>query len=673
MDDIIVPSKDEEEGLEKLKRVFKVAEEYGLEINFKKCQFLKRKIEYLGYIIENGTIKPSPSKTNAIKNYPKPMTVIQVQSFLGLTSYFRKFIPGYSNIAKPLSDLLRDNVKFQFKEEQEQAFQTLKDCLSSEPVLQIFRQGAPLEVHTDASSHGFGAVLLQEDDEGVLHPVHYMSKKTNAQQEKYSSYELEILAVVEALKKFRVYLLGSKFKIVTDCNAFQKTMSKKDIIPKIARWALMLEEFDYELIHRSGKQMKHVDALSRNTVLMITRSQEEVTAKIAAAQNEDDYVATIKKLIDEGVDSSHMIRQGVLYKQVDGRDLVVVPQSMQIDIVKKIHQKGHFGAAKTEDLLKQEFFIPQARKHIEHVIANCVECILVNRKRGKGEGLLNPIPKEDVPFSTYHIDFIGPLPSTKKNYVHIFAVVDAFTKFAWFYPVKTTSAQEAIQKLRLQQTTFGNPRRIISDRGSAFTSKEFNDFCEEEQIEHVVITTGIPRGNGQVERIFGTITPVLAKLAKDEPTKWFKYVPEVQRIMNSTISRATKYTPFELMTGMKMRNKDDLKIKEILEEENKEMIWKDREALREDAKANILKLQEENRRQFNRRRKKARKYNKGDLVAIQRTQSGPGLKLRSKFLGPYRVTKVKPNDRYDVEKVGIHEGPMITSTAADHMKPWVQN
>ncbi|GFT30668.1 hypothetical protein TNCV_77451 [Trichonephila clavipes] len=233
------------------------------------------------------------------------------------------------------------------------------------------------------------------------------------------------------------------FKIVTDCSAFQKTMQKKkELITRIARWALQLEEFDYEIEHRAGSRMKHVDALSRYPVMM-----------------------------------------------------------------------------------------------------------------------------ESIPLSTYHVDFIGPLPSTNKSYQHIFTVVDAFTKFTWLYPIKTVSAESALEKLKQQQKTFGNPTRIISDRGSAFTSKLFNDYCDEENIQHLQIATGVPRGNGQVERIHRTLIPVLTKLSLDDSTKWYKYVDRLQRILNSTISRSTKWTPFELLVGIKMRNKEDILIKDLLLEE----------------------------------------------------------------------------------------------------------
>ncbi|GFT80983.1 retrovirus-related Pol polyprotein from transposon 17.6 [Trichonephila clavipes] len=228
MDDIIIPSSDELDELNRLTRVLKTASEYGLELNLKKCNFLKSKIEFLGHIIEKGTIKPSLDKTKAVQNFPEPKNVKQVQSFLGLSGYFRKFIQNYSIIAKPLGDLLRDNAVFHFEPKQQLAFQTLRQKLSENLVLHIFKQGAKFELHTDASKFGYSAILLQQSDDNKLHSVHYFSKKTTPQEEKYSSYELEVLAVIESLKKFRKYLVGNKFKIVTDCSAFQKTMSKNN-------------------------------------------------------------------------------------------------------------------------------------------------------------------------------------------------------------------------------------------------------------------------------------------------------------------------------------------------------------------------------------------------------------------------------------------------------------
>ncbi|GFV24275.1 retrovirus-related Pol polyprotein from transposon 17.6 [Trichonephila clavipes] len=187
LDDLVIPAKNEEEGLEKLKIVFEVAKKYGLEIKFKKCQFLKKKIEFLGHIVESGTIKPSTTKTLAVRKFPEPTTIKQVQSFLGLTGYFRKYIKDYSKIAKPLSDLTRKGNLFVFGAQQKEAFEKLKKIMSECPILHIYK----------------------------------------------------------------------------------RLCKKKDLITRIARWALQLEEFDYEIEHRAGSRMKHVDALSRYPVMII--------------------------------------------------------------------------------------------------------------------------------------------------------------------------------------------------------------------------------------------------------------------------------------------------------------------------------------------------------------------------------------------------------------------
>ncbi|GFW75816.1 hypothetical protein TNCV_4429991 [Trichonephila clavipes] len=614
--------------------IFRDLTRKGIVISYLDDLVIPAKNEQEGHIVESGTIKPSPTKTLAVRKFPEPTTIKQVQSFLGLTGYFRKYIKDYSKIAKPLSDLTRkENLFVFFGIQQKEAFEKLKKIMSEGPVLHLYKYGRKTELHTDACKQGYGAILLQEAEDGKLHPFTTCRKRQIQRKKRH-------------------------FKIVTDCSAFQKTMQIKELITRIARWALQLEEFDYEIEHRAGSRMKHVDALSRYPVMMVCN--DTLTSKLKNAQKEDDNIQTLKSLLEKQESEKFFERNGILYKYLNGRELIVTPKAMQAELIKLIHENGHFSVGKTEEIVKQEFFIPNLSNVVKKVIVNCVPCILANKKTGKKEGFLNPISKESIPLSTYHVDFIGPLPSTNKSYQHIFTVVDAFTKFTWLYPVKTASAESAPRKLKQQQKTFGNPIRIISDRGSAFTSKLFNDYCDEENIQHLQIATGVPRGNGQVERIHRTLIPVLTKLSLDDSTKWYKYVDR---------SRSTKWTPFELLVEIKMRNKEDILIKDLLLEEMAKELLEQREFLRNDAKKNIETLQSENRKTYNKkRRKKASLYKEGDLVAIQRTQFGAGLKLRPKFLGPYKVTKVNSKDRYEVEKVGQHEGSNSTTTSADLMK-----
>lgn len=149
--------------------------------------------------------------------------------------------------------------------------------------------------------------------------------------------------------------------------------------------------------------------------------------------------------------------------------------------------------------------------------------ILVNKKAGKQEGFLHPIEKDSVSLYTYHVDHLGPLGMTNKNYNHIFAVIDGFTKFVWLYPVKSTTSREVISKLELQKSIFGNPAQIISDKGTAFTSSEYQEYCKDEGIKSICVTTGLPRANEQIERLNRTIIPVISKLSIDDPLKWYKH------------------------------------------------------------------------------------------------------------------------------------------------------
>ena len=188
----------------------------------------------------------------------------------------------------------------------------------------------------------------------------------------------------------------------------------------------------------------------------------------------------------------------------------------------------------------------------------------------------------------------------------------------------------------------------------------------------MTITTGLPRANGQVERLNKAIISIFSKLSIEEPAKWYKHVDKLQRILNSTFNRSVNATPFDLLFGVKMRDETDLKLREVLEQEFQWKFEEERNEIRTRTKEQILKVQSENCKTYNLRRKKATEYQVADLVAIKRTQLGPGRKLRAKYLGPYRIEKVKPNDTYDVIKSGSHEGPVSTSTCAEYeyVKPW---
>jgi len=435
-----------------------------------------------------------------------------------------------------LSDLLRGDSKNEFGEKQQFAFEKLKTALISEPVLKLDNPNLQTEIHTCAFKYGFGAVLLQKDHvDSAFHPVQYMSRKT-------SPFE-------EILDKWRVYVLGIKFTIVTDSNAFKMTMSQKEVPLRIARWALYLQDFNYKVEHRSGTQMKHADALCRVSCFFLSDS---ITYRLKDAQINDDWTNAARNLVEKDAYQDFYIQNDVLFKDPN-RELVVAPSTMEKKIIQSAHSQGHFSARKTQDIIERSYFIPKLKDKADRIVESCIKCIIVNAKAGKKEGFLTSIDKGDLPFITYQIDHVGPMNMTTKRFNNILVIVDGFSNYVWLYPTRSTDVDEVLNCLDKQAVHFGHPYRIVSDRGTAFTSLAFKEYCESHNIQHLLIATGVPRGNGQVERLHKIVVPMLAMLSYESPLAWYKYVGRVQQIINSTEPRSTRITPFKLLTGVDMR------------------------------------------------------------------------------------------------------------------------
>jgi hypothetical protein len=405
IDDILIASESFEEHLETLGKVFEILSENLLEINLEKCRFMFDEIDYLGYTINKSGRKLNKSHVESINNFPVPKTCKDVQRFLGLTSYFRKFVQHFAIIARPLYCLLKKDSKFCFNEEHIKAFQTLKNKLISTPILVTYDPNAETQLHCDASSHGFGAILLQKQSDNNFHPVSYFSRKTDEFESKLHSFELETLAVVYAIKRFHIYLAGIHFKVYTDCNALVQTLSKKDINAKISRWALFLEGYNFKLEYRDGSKMQHVDALSRTETVIkniyeinkVTDNdksinetinvlnESEIERNIIIAQEHDQKILKIKELLERSSFPNFELVNGVLFRKENNKRLLVVPKLMIDNVIKICHDNsGHKGIEKTIFEIKKYYWFSRVRKYVRNYIKNCLTCIFyspVNKKK----------------------------------------------------------------------------------------------------------------------------------------------------------------------------------------------------------------------------------------------------------------------------------------------------
>lgn len=230
-----------------------------------KCQFGMSHCVYLGHVVGNGIVCPEPSKIESVKSFPIPQTKKQVRAFLGLTGYYRKFIPNYAEIALPLMDLTRKNApnKIEWSAELNKSFELLKAELCSAPVLVSPDFSRPFILQTDASDRGIGAVLSQCDKSGADHPIAYFSRKLMPREEHYSTIEKECLAIELGVKAFKVYLLGKPFTVQTDHRALEWLDRLKEDNAHLNRWSLLLQSYQFKVSYRAGKANANADALSR--------------------------------------------------------------------------------------------------------------------------------------------------------------------------------------------------------------------------------------------------------------------------------------------------------------------------------------------------------------------------------------------------------------------------
>lgn len=247
---------------------------------------------------------------------------------------------------------------------------------------------------------------------------------------------------------------------MTDCQAFALTMKKRDLCVRISRWTLLLEDFSYAIEHRPGKSMSHVDALSRYpipTTMLLDENKSGLICKFKKAECEDSELQNILSAVKQGRADGYVSRKGLLYRCVGSDVLVVVPKCMQTQVVRQAHERGHFRVIKIETVVKRDYWFKGMRPKIEKFLRSCVSCILAERKSGKQEGFLNSIDKGDLPLDTYHLDHLGPIASTKKEYRHILVVTDAFTKFVWLYATRSTDSKEVLNKLKNTGRDFWEP------------------------------------------------------------------------------------------------------------------------------------------------------------------------------------------------------------------------
>ncbi|GFV94660.1 retrovirus-related Pol polyprotein from transposon 17.6 [Trichonephila clavipes] len=440
LDDIIVFSETFEDHLIRLRLVLKCLQEAGLKLNSKKCLFAAQEVKILGHLVSSNGVRPDHDKIKAVRNFPTPKNIHDIRSFLGLCSYFRRFIKGFCYLAEPLQSLLKSGVEFHWGPEEVEAFNSLKKALTSDPVLGMYDERASTEIHTDASGYGIGAVLVQIQN-NVEKVIAYASRTLTKAEKNYSTTERECLAIVWATNKFRPYIFGKHFTVVTDHHSLCWLMNLKDPSGRLARWALRLQEHDFDVKYKTGKKHSDADALSRNPV-------EEET------ETPDKFLA--------------VTTNGKLW-------LPVIPKHLRADILRHFHDAptaGHLGFAKTYDRIRKRFYWPGMYRNVVRYVMHCRECQRRKSVSQRRPGRLVPIPPAIAPFHRIGIDLLGRFPKSTHGNKWIIVCTDYSTRYAITKALPTAEVAE-IAKFLLEEIVLrhGAPRVIITDRGAVFRSR----------------------------------------------------------------------------------------------------------------------------------------------------------------------------------------------------------
>lgn len=667
MDDILVVGRTFEEHQKALNQVFQLLLNANLKLNWKKCVFLKRKIEYLGFSVGSGEIRVSESKVEPIRNYPVPKTKEEVRSFHGVCNWYKRLIPNFSTVASPLTYLMRKNVAFAWNDEQQASFDHLKEVLCSDPVVCCPDFTKEFEIHTDASNVGLANVLVQRDDEGQERVVSYGSRSLNPAERKYDTMQRECLGVVFAVEYYRPYVQGSHFKVVTDHASLKFLHSIKNPQGRLARWILKLSPYDMEIVHRKGKLMVVPDTLSR--VPYLTENTVKVNdvpePGFAAVDlppvpdlntTKDDWYLELRNKVkyDPASYPKFQIADDLLYKKIDGDNLkLVVPSDFRSLLLEQYHDAkfaGHLGAAKTFDRLKLKYYWPKMAMFVKNYVKKCDICQKYKPMNALPYGGMRTERNLEVmsPGTAWSVDIVGPFPPTRKRNRFAVVFVDLCSKWLVVKPLRSATSK-SIGKVLMEDIVlqYGKPQMLLSDNGSQFVSNLFVSLCKALHIKQYHTPLYFPAGN-PVERYNRTIKTTIAMYCKENQRDWDEDLPYVVFSRRVAKNDTTTLSPSMLTYGREMNNPFDL-IADVQPaafdvDEYAQELFARLASAKEKAKEAQRKATERQAHGYNLRHR-AHQFKCGDAVLRKNFPKSSAAKAETakffpRFVGPYLIEKI---------------------------------
>ena len=660
MDDILVKGKSVQDLADNCEKVFAQLKKANLRFNPKKVRMGFRSLTYLGHVISEKGISPDPAKVQGIRDFPRPTNCTDAQKFMGMVSYYRKFIPRLTEHSRPL-ELLSASKTWYWTNVEEVAFSSCKTVLSEEALLHYPDYSLPFVIQTDASSVGLGAVLLQFKGD-IEKPIWFASRALSSLESKYHARELECLAIKWALKKFRPIIEGCKVIVFTDHESLVWLMRQDVPQGRLARWVLELQGTDFSVVHRSGTSNRNADALSRavhiQKICSLTVSGEDPSPwreRILAAQKEDtDCAALLVK--GEKEEEGYLIQDGLICKRVKiGTQewvAVIVPATLQAEILRAYHTDspaGHFGIQLTYEIIRRRFYWERMRIDIKNWVQDCEICARTKQPSGKQPGTMGVVAPERFN-QVVCIDHVGPLSTRKRKWILV--MMDAATRWVEVDLVTSLSSRTTAKCIRDSWfCRYGAPDAILTDNGTSFKGSPMRKLMSDWQVAHHLTSPYHPQAN-PVERTHSDLKRLL-RAALEEGRGWEDQLQESAFCLRNRVCSSLGISPGELVLGAPLRMPRDLVY-----------CPPDPDPQSESARSRDCATRELRKRRYDRTHRDV-KYNPGDLVYVKRHfPVGP---LISPFVGPYEVRERLRPLSYRLRHAAT--GQVIRRHVSE-MKPW---
>ena len=692
LDDIIIFSRTTEEHMLHLEAIFEALQIADLKIKVSKCEFFKKHVSYLGFLIGETGIRCDRSKVEAINRITTPTSIEEVRQFNGMCSYYRKFISHFSDISKCFNDMTKKGATFKWTAECNAAFRLLKEKLMENPVLINPQVDKDYVIHCDASKYSYSGILQQtRPGTEELAPVAYFSGNFDKTQVKWNITEKEAYAIYKSVKKFAFYITGAKTTVFSDHKPLKNFFEGGMNIPKLDRWSLELQEFDISIEFIQGKLNTVADVISRlkNEGLYNEHSSED--HKIKATTNLNDRIEEVldmaqrplnfEKLFSTGTvigcrelllsqrrdrwcrklaklarkQSDYVLNhEGLLTKQInilrDTYQVYVVPQRLVQRVIMIFHDnRGHQGISRTINMMKRRFWFRKMREQVNAYINKCLLCCQHATHKIKYESKFLPIPKK--PFDGICLDCVGPLERSKRNFKWILTCIDLHSSFMIAVAMKSKSADDIIHAyVETILPQIGPSRFILTDNGTEFKNDTMDKVLNRLNTEHKFTTVYFPRGNSRLENSHALLKRSISKYINILDVEWDKCSNLATYAFNISPSSDNCNSPYYIVYGREPVDAELQELEELHKYTGTNCGLKRLQQLSEIWKNHADELR---RIQIHRARKRDKyakslpRHKVGTQVLVRNFTRKP---LERKFVSGYHIVRILSDNAYKLRK-----------------------